>query len=176
MWSRKEPFLHVEPVMPRKKVQQQGFTLLEVMIAVAIIAIAVVTLLGAQSQSVSIAGSAKFDTRAAMLAQWKMADLVLTNYAELGDDAGNFGEDFPQYRWSLRVTELGESATGLPESDAPVKALDIEVHSTLESERAYSLRTFVADVVRSDALPAAAGAQQQAEPEPQERQEPQANE
>ncbi|NIP42655.1 MAG: type II secretion system protein, partial [Gammaproteobacteria bacterium] len=42
----------------------KGFTLLEVMIAVALIAIALTTLLGSQSQSVSFANSAKFETMA----------------------------------------------------------------------------------------------------------------
>jgi general secretion pathway protein I len=51
-----------------KNVSNRGFTLLEVMIAVALIAIALTTLLGSQSQSVSFANSAKFETMAALLA------------------------------------------------------------------------------------------------------------
>nr|WP_320010232.1 prepilin-type N-terminal cleavage/methylation domain-containing protein [uncultured Desulfobulbus sp.] len=147
-----------------KQVCRNGFTLLEVMIAVAIIAIAVVSLLGAQSQSVSIAGSAKFDTRASMLAQWKMADLMLQPYGELSDDSGNFGEDYPEYRWKLHVTEPTEDETGLSGTNGQIKTLDIEVHSTLESEQAYSLRTFVADIVRGKK------AQAEGAPQPQEQQ------
>nr|WP_321465009.1 prepilin-type N-terminal cleavage/methylation domain-containing protein [uncultured Desulfobulbus sp.] len=120
-----------------------GFTLLEVMIAVAIIAIAVVTLLGAQSQSVSIASSAKFDTMASMLAQWKMSDLLLKEYKELADDEGNFGEDYPQFSWKLTVTELSESDTGLHGTADLMKALDIAVRSTLDPGTEFSLRTFV---------------------------------
>jgi prepilin-type N-terminal cleavage/methylation domain-containing protein len=41
----------------RKNFANKGFTLLEVMIAVALIAIALTTLLGSQSQSVSFANS-----------------------------------------------------------------------------------------------------------------------
>jgi type II secretion system protein I len=61
----------------RKNFANKGFTLLEVMIAVALIAIALTTLLGSQSQSVSFANSAKFETTAALLAQSKMSEMIL---------------------------------------------------------------------------------------------------
>lgn len=119
-----------------------GFTLLEVMVAVAIIAIAVVTLLGAQSQSVSIASSAKFETTASLLAQWKMSDLLLQDFAELADDEGNFGDDYAQYSWKVTVTELDEGETGIPGTDERIKALDIAVRSNQDSSAEFSLRTF----------------------------------
>lgn len=125
------------------RMQSDGFTLLEVMIAVAVIAIAVVTLLGAQSQSVSLAGSARFDTMASLLAQWKTADLVLQEFEQLTDDAGNFGEDYPQFAWKLKVTELSESETGLPGTDGLLKALDITVSSEEDGNAAFTLRTIV---------------------------------
>ncbi|MDD2465127.1 MAG: prepilin-type N-terminal cleavage/methylation domain-containing protein [Desulfobulbus sp.] len=119
-----------------------GFTLLEVMIAVAIIAISVVTLLGAQSQSVSIASGAKFETTASMLAQWKMSDLLLQEFTELADDEGNFGEDYPQYFWKLIVSEPSESETGIPGTADQIKTLDITVLSNVDKNREFSLRTF----------------------------------
>lgn len=120
-----------------------GFTLLEVMIAVAIIAIAVVSLLGAQSQSVSLVAGTKFDTTASMLAQWKMSDLLLQDFDELADDQGNFGEDYPQFYWKVQVTELGESDTGLKGLDDRLKALDITVIAHDNERMHYGLRTLV---------------------------------
>lgn len=120
-----------------------GFTLLEVMIAVAIIAIAVVTLLGAQSQSVSLVAGTKFDTTASLLAQWKMSDLLLQDFDRLADDQGNFGEDYPQFYWKVQVTELGEGDTGLKGLDDRLKALDIVVSSHDNEPILYSLRTLV---------------------------------
>lgn len=143
MWSRTVRFLPSEVFVVPGRARDNGFTLLEVMIAVAIIAIAVVTLFGAQSQSVSIASSARFETMAAMLGQWKMSDLLLQEYEELADDAGNFGEDYPQYSWKLTVTELSEGETGLPGTADQIKALDIAVLSTLENGQEFSFRTFV---------------------------------
>lgn len=137
------PFLPNKTLVTRAYSKHAGFTLLEVMIAVAIIAIAVVTLLGAQSQSVSIASSAKFDTMASLLAQWKMSDLILQDFEQLSDDTGNFGEDYPQFSWKLIVTEFSESETGIPGMAEQIKTLDIVVHSNQDSRAEFVLRTFV---------------------------------
>jgi len=85
--------------------QQGGFTLLEVMIAMAILAIALLAVFQMQSQSISMATEARFTTTASLLAQSKMADVEsaasLTNRTENGD----FGPDYPQYGWNLKVTD-----------------------------------------------------------------------
>ena len=90
--------------MWRSKIQETcGFTLLEVMIATAIIAIALVAALGSQSQSVSLANEAKFTTTVAFLAQKKMAELEAEDVKDLSSDSGDFGEDFPGYHWESEV-------------------------------------------------------------------------
>ena len=80
-----------------------GFTLLEVMIAMAILAIALVAIFQMQSQSISMSTDSRFMTTAALLAQSKMveaeAESTLTNRREDGD----FGPDYPQYIWHLEV-------------------------------------------------------------------------
>jgi general secretion pathway protein I len=83
-----------------------GFTLLEVMIALAIIAIALVAALGSQSQSVSLANEAKFTTTVTLLAQRKIAELEAKDPKDLISDGGDFGEDFPGYRWESVITDL----------------------------------------------------------------------
>ena len=88
--------------IPRNK----GFTLLEVIIAVAIIAIALTTLLGSQSQSVSFANSAKFETMAALLAQSKMSEIVIQEADSLSSDSGDFGDDYPGYAWDITVSNI----------------------------------------------------------------------
>jgi len=91
----------------------RGFTLLEVMIAVALIAIALTALLGSQSQSVSFANSAKFETMAALLAQSKMSEIVVHGTEALTSDSGDFGDDYPGYAWESTVNDVsmpGEEA------------------------------------------------------------------
>jgi general secretion pathway protein I len=90
----------------KKICADKGFTLLEVMIAVAIIAIALTTLLGSQSQSVSFANSAKFETMAALLAQSKMSELVTLEKNRLTSDSGDFGDDYPGFTWEVTVSDI----------------------------------------------------------------------
>jgi general secretion pathway protein I len=85
------------------KLNCRGFTLLEVMVAVAVIAIGLTALLGSHSQSVSLAAEAKFYTTAALLAQRKMAELELAGFQDLDHEAGDFGEDFSGYRWEVQA-------------------------------------------------------------------------
>jgi len=89
-----------------------GFTLLEVMIAVAILSMALVAAVGSQSQSVSLATEAKFATTASFLAQSKMAELETRKSSELYSDSGDFGEDFPGYRWNADVTDADLDSLG----------------------------------------------------------------
>ena len=80
-----------------------GFTLMEMMIAMAILAIALVAVFQLQSQSISMSTDSRFMTTAALLAQSKMVEAetgsTLTNHKEDGD----FGLDYPQYTWHLEV-------------------------------------------------------------------------
>jgi general secretion pathway protein I len=90
-------------VMTRNKAN--GFTLMEVMIAMAILAIALVAVFQSQSQSISMSTDSRFMTTAALLAQSKMVEIEagssLVNHKEDGD----FGLDYPQYTWHLEISD-----------------------------------------------------------------------
>jgi type II secretion system protein I len=108
-----------------------GFTLLEVMVAMAILAMALVAIYQLQSQSISLAVESRFKTSAALLAQSKMAEVetaaILSNHTEEGD----FGPDYPQYGWRLEI-----SATDLPQ----FKKIDVTVvNKTFVSGGSYKL-------------------------------------
>jgi general secretion pathway protein I len=107
--------------------QPSGFTLLEVMIAVAIIAMALVAAIGSQSQSVSLATEAKFTTTAIFLAQGKMAELEAQNPDDLVSDAGDFGEDFPGYRWESEVNPATATLDTLGEASRHLKKIVLTV-------------------------------------------------
>ena len=108
-----------------KILHNRGFTLLEVMIAVALIAIALVTLLGSQSQSVSFANSAKFETMAALLAQSKMSEMTIQGADSLSSDSGNFGDDYPGYAWEATVSDI--SLEGMDTISDFLKQIDLTV-------------------------------------------------
>jgi general secretion pathway protein I len=81
---------------------KEAFTLLEVMIAVSVIAIALVALFGSQSRSLSLATEAHFNIVAPMLASEKLAELESGKIA-LNDDEGDFGDEFPGYSWKIET-------------------------------------------------------------------------
>lgn len=119
---------------------QAGFTLLEIMVSVTIIGIALVTLIGSQSQSVSIATISRFDTTASLLAQQKMTELFLGGFDNLSPGNGDFGEDFPEYQWEVEVSDLTEDETGITGSEGILRAVDLTISLGLEGGQSYIFR------------------------------------
>lgn len=81
----------------------RGFTLLEVVIAIAILAVTLTVLYGSQSQSISLATEAKFNTTAALLSSLKLAELE-SGVTDLLSDEGDF-EDLPGFHWKVEVED-----------------------------------------------------------------------
>ena len=117
-----------------------GFTLLEVMIAIAIIAITLVAVFGSQSQSLSLANEAKFSTTAPLLAQSKMAEFEALNPEDLTSDSGDFGDDFPNYKWNLTVTDV--SFVGANEVLNYLKRIDLSLFYGEQSRYQYDLMLY----------------------------------
>jgi general secretion pathway protein I len=80
-----------------------GFTLMEVMIAMEILAIALVAVFQLQSQSISMSTDSRFMTTAALLAQSKMVEVEAGSTLVSHSEDGDFGPDYPQYTWHLEV-------------------------------------------------------------------------
>lgn len=78
---------------------------MEVMIAMAILAIALVAVFQSQSQSISMAGSSRFLTTAALLAQSKMVELEVVDMKDVKTENGDFAEGFPDYAWRVEVKD-----------------------------------------------------------------------
>ncbi|MCJ7684086.1 MAG: prepilin-type N-terminal cleavage/methylation domain-containing protein [Desulfobacteraceae bacterium] len=118
-----------------------GFTLLEVMIAVAIIAIALMAVLGSQSQGLSLAGESRFNRTAALLAQGKMAEIeAVKDRRDLNSDSGDFGDEFPGYTWQLSVHEvLFDGAEMISDR---LKQIDLEVSWGSDELYQYRLRLY----------------------------------
>jgi len=117
-----------------------GFTLLEVMVAMSIIAIALTALLASQSQSISIAGEAKFSTTAALLAQSKMAEIETKTEDELIYDSGDFGNDFPDYSWEMEVQDV--IFADEEEFTDYLKQIDLTIYWGEGKQYQYSLRLY----------------------------------
>ena len=118
--------------------KEYGFTLLEVTVAMAIIAIALTAMLSSQSQSLSLANEAKFSTTASLLAQNKVAEFETVKSEELVSDSGDFGEDFPNYFWEMKVSDA--TIPGAEELSEQLKQIDLKISWGDVDQYQYHLR------------------------------------
>jgi len=90
--------------------RSKGFTLVEVLVATAILATGLLAALTAFSMASRVTGAARNDTAITFLAQQKLAEIQLLGRQELpaGTTAGDFAPDFPQYEWEMTVSEPDE--------------------------------------------------------------------
>ena len=82
-----------------------GFTLLEVMVALLIIATSFIVLLHSRNQSVIAADYARHMTIATLLATEKMGEMEQGGIDTTGEDSGNFGEDYPEFMWRTAISD-----------------------------------------------------------------------
>ena len=88
-----------------------GFTLLEVMVAMAVLGIALLALLTLHHQSLQSVIHSRDISRAGMLCQTIMTQAELEQFPQLGVTKGNFERYFPgryqKFRWERDVLESG---------------------------------------------------------------------
>jgi len=96
----------------------RGFTLLEVMVAIAILGTALVSLLSLHHQSMQSVIRAQDMTRASMLAQAVMTEAELERFPDLGTSSGDFQSSFPgqfqDFRWE-RIVEASANFSDVRE-------------------------------------------------------------
>ncbi len=122
---------------------QQGLALLEVLLAVAVLSLTMVTLLGSQSQSVALITQAQFETTAALLAQEKLTDLRLTDFDDLFNESGEFGEESTDFGWRTEVAALTEDAVGIEGSGDMLKSIVLTVFSTSDQSQSVQVHAIV---------------------------------
>jgi len=127
---------------------QRGFTLLEMMIAMSILTIAVVSIFKLQGQSVKMITSVRFYTQAPLLARLALSQFeakLVAEDPELENDYGDFGEDFPGYEFNIIASEIEQCEGEDEEYDfitKYVKTVDVEV-TWEELGISYSLHTTI---------------------------------
>lgn len=86
-----------------------GFTLLEVMIALAILSLVAVAFLRSQAGGVRLIDEASYISLATLLAQEKMAELESKGFPEPGKSSGEGEEGFPDFKWEkiVSATDIG---------------------------------------------------------------------
>lgn len=115
----------------KTKISKEAFTLLEVMIAICIIAIAFVSLLGLQARSLSRATEARFILESSLLAAEKIAEFDGGARALISDN-GTFENTTPEYSWESKVEEFTLDDQTVPPSPSPLKMVRLEVSISLK--------------------------------------------
>ena len=81
-----------------------GFTLLEVLVAVAILAIAMVAILKANVQSLDTLTRSRETSTASLLAASKLAEVEAAGAVNWSELRGDFAEDYPDYTWEVETS------------------------------------------------------------------------
>ena len=134
------------PVDRREQVQRYltcmtsaGFTLLEIMVCLSIISIVLVAIYRMHSQTLLMNRSTQFYTTAPMLAQRRLTEVEMNTPSDFIDGAGDFGDEYTGYQWSMAVSEVVLSEPeAAPEN---LKRIDIKI-SFNQKELVYNLRTY----------------------------------
>lgn len=126
--------------------RKRGFTLLEMIVATALMSIAVVGLLSLLSGTLANAARIKQYDRAAMLARTKMNDLLVLSPLPLGQSLG--GQFDESAGWKAVATSFEKWPEAYPGSYQLVR-IDLEVWWTDRGERkSVKLEGFRRDIIR----------------------------
>jgi general secretion pathway protein I len=133
--------LHIKPsgkTIPLCR-RRSGFTLLEIMVAISLIAIVLVSIYKLHAQTIRMNMDAKFYATAPFLAQKKLAETELASPADVTDDSGTFDGEFSDYTWRIAVEDMESEVLGSTAED--MKRIDIAIGFN-EDEFTYGLRTY----------------------------------
>ena len=119
-----------------KNREQAGFTLLEVMVSLSVIAVIFVSVFRMQSESIRLAALGKFNTLAPVLAGQLLAEIE-TDIEAWSETEGEFGSPYEYMTWTCAISEdeLGTSEIIEDKYSRAMKKIDIEVR---DPEQAFS--------------------------------------
>ena len=135
MWNSRQ-------VKRQAQADAAGFTLLEVLVAVAIVAVALLTFMGLHLRSLDATIRAQDLTTAVLLAQAKMASMG--ELPETGEEQGKFeGPDLERFQWSTAVTEHTLDALVSGQAAVTVRRLQVTVYwADGQQTRHYTLEAY----------------------------------
>lgn len=99
--------------------RQGGFTFVELLVTVVLIGIIMPVAMQTIALCTRLAGLSRKETEAASLARTRLTELVSSGDWQGSGKAGDFGSDWPGYRWTADVSNW---------TDAVVSQVDVTVH------------------------------------------------
>jgi prepilin-type N-terminal cleavage/methylation domain-containing protein len=94
-----------------RKGKDQGFTLLEIIICLGLIALVLVAVFHLQAQNLDLQSEAQFMTTATCLLQERLSQIQALEKIEEGTNSGDFGKDYPDYTYKQEVNEVPDTET-----------------------------------------------------------------
>jgi len=119
--------------------KKNGFTLLEVMVALSIISIVLISIYKLHADTLRMNQMTRFYSTAPLLAQRKLTEMKTNTLEELSSDSGGFGENFPDYNWRVTISDVESDVLGSAAEN--LKKIDVTV-TTKGTELSYDLRTY----------------------------------
>ena len=112
-----------------------GFTFIELLATLLLIALIMPVAMHGIALCTQLAGQSERQIEAAALAKTMLTELVVTQDWKNGDQAGDFGADWPDYEWFAELVDW---------EDAAVQQLDVTVTWMSRGiDRAITLSTLV---------------------------------
>lgn len=115
-----------------------GFSLIEVLVALAILTIALTSVYRLQSLTYSMTAEARFHTIAPKLAQERLAAIEREGLKNGSDNSGDFGQAYPGYSWTVRMEEVPSDV--ITSDNQRLTRIDVTIEHN--EERSYVLRTY----------------------------------
>ena len=109
---------------PRRAARANGFTLLEVLAAIALLGIAFAVLMQVVGGAIGLTGQAADASEAAMWARSKLDSVYVVEPLRPGHSAGRFNRKF---QWQLDVTPWNAAATANDQTPLQLYQLDLQV-------------------------------------------------
>lgn len=106
---------------------RRGFTLIEALVAMALMAIVLPVAMQGISIALSLSSDARRRSEAATLARMKLDELVVTTEWNGGQLRGSFGDDWPDYEWQATLNNWN--------IDSQMRELTVEVTWPWRSSR-----------------------------------------
>jgi general secretion pathway protein I len=119
-----------------------GFTFIELLATMALLAIALPSIMDGVSLSLATAGFARSQAQAASLCQSKLQELLAAQQWQQTQQSGDWGEDYPGFTWTATVSDWTGATSDT--TNVSLKQLDVSVFWThRDTKRSVELSTLV---------------------------------
>jgi len=104
-------------------IRRRGFTFIEVLVALAVVSIALLTLLRFHLLTIRMADQARVTSQAIFLAEQKIAETLAPGYPKPGTNSGTVADNGVALDWQVEVTDLRLPELPVADSDGLRKIL-----------------------------------------------------